>query len=58
MNLLKPLWMVGHKRAVSTWSPLATAFNTRPNSRPVFDSLRERTVSIFSVAFIVGKGVA
>ncbi|KAJ0182291.1 hypothetical protein K1T71_001660 [Dendrolimus kikuchii] len=42
MKLLKPLSVLGQKRAVSTWSPLATAFNTRPNSRPVFDSLRER----------------
>ncbi|KAI8438913.1 hypothetical protein MSG28_011241 [Choristoneura fumiferana] len=31
------------RRGVTTWSPLATAFNTRPNSRPIFDSLRERT---------------
>ncbi|XP_026739232.1 mitochondrial intermediate peptidase [Trichoplusia ni] len=30
-------------RCVSTWSPLATAFNTRPTTRPMFDSLRERT---------------
>ncbi|CAH2218595.1 jg13585 [Pararge aegeria aegeria] len=44
MKLLKPLWVAG-KRQVSTWSPLATAFNTRPTSRsrPMFDSLRERT---------------
>lgn len=43
MRLLKPLWVLGQKRTVTTWSPLATAFNTRPNSRPVFDSIRERT---------------
>ncbi|XP_045781249.1 mitochondrial intermediate peptidase [Maniola jurtina] len=42
MKLLKPLWVTGRRR-VSTWSPLATAFNTRPTSRPIFDSLRERT---------------
>ncbi|CAH2102131.1 unnamed protein product [Euphydryas editha] len=42
MKLLKPLWVIGRKH-VSTWSPLATAFNTRPTSRPIFDSLRERT---------------
>lgn len=49
MKLLKPLWILrnGRKKklgcSVSTWSPLATAFNTRPNSRPIFDSLKERT---------------
>lgn len=53
MKLLKHTWPLrfGHKkkatnRSVSTWSPLATAFNTRPTSRPMFDSMRERTVSI------------
>lgn len=51
MKLLKPLCVLrhGHKkktdRLVSTWSPLATAFNTRPTTRPMLDSLRERTVS-------------
>lgn len=44
MKTLKPLWVTGSKR-VSTWSPLATAFNTRPTSRPIFDTLREKTVS-------------
>ncbi|XP_061709331.1 mitochondrial intermediate peptidase [Cydia pomonella] len=44
MKTLNPIWALrGPRRRVSTWSPLATAFNTRPNSRPVFDSLRERT---------------
>ncbi|XP_030031748.2 mitochondrial intermediate peptidase isoform X1 [Manduca sexta] len=49
MKLLKPLWVLRHSRrkklgcSVSTWSPLATAFNTRPSTRPIFDSLRERT---------------
>lgn len=49
MKIIKPLWILrqGQKqlpgRYVSTWSPLATAFNTRPTSRPIFDSLRERT---------------
>ncbi|XP_041975580.1 mitochondrial intermediate peptidase [Aricia agestis] len=42
MKSLKPLWSLGRRR-VSTWSPLATAFNTRPTSRPIFESLRERT---------------
>ncbi|OWR42103.1 mitochondrial intermediate peptidase [Danaus plexippus plexippus] len=42
MKTLKPLWVTGSKR-VSTWSPLATAFNTRPTSRPIFDTLREKT---------------
>ncbi|XP_072939851.1 mitochondrial intermediate peptidase [Epargyreus clarus] len=45
--MLRPLWVLrqGRRRVrgVSTWSPLATAFNTRPTSRPIFDSLRERT---------------
>ncbi|XP_063375511.1 mitochondrial intermediate peptidase [Cydia amplana] len=45
MKPLNPIWALrgGPRRRVSTWSPLATAFNTRPNSRPIFDSLRERT---------------
>ncbi|KAL0901186.1 hypothetical protein ABMA27_006493 [Loxostege sticticalis] len=49
MKLLKPIWALRHARrrkpgrGVSTWSPLATAFNTRPTSRPIFDTLRERT---------------
>ncbi|CAK1602415.1 unnamed protein product [Parnassius mnemosyne] len=49
MKLLKPISVLrqGRRRrgprGVSTWSPLATAFNTRPNSRPMFDTLRERT---------------
>ncbi|CAH1639945.1 unnamed protein product [Spodoptera littoralis] len=49
MKLLKNTWplRLGHRkklsRCVSTWSPLATAFNTRPTSRPIFDSMRERT---------------
>ncbi|XP_013176557.1 PREDICTED: mitochondrial intermediate peptidase [Papilio xuthus] len=49
MKLFKPISVLryGRKRrvsrGVSTWSPLATAFNTRPNSQPVFDTLRERT---------------
>ncbi|KAH9628413.1 hypothetical protein HF086_015943 [Spodoptera exigua] len=49
MKLLKNTWpfRLGHRkklnRCVSTWSPLATAFNTRPTSRPIFDSLRDRT---------------
>ncbi|KAL4716868.1 hypothetical protein ACJJTC_012679 [Scirpophaga incertulas] len=49
MKALKPLWILRHTRRrklarnVSTWSPLATAFNTRPTSRPIIDSLRERT---------------
>ncbi|XP_063616316.1 mitochondrial intermediate peptidase [Cydia splendana] len=44
MKTLNPIWALrGPRRRVSTWSPLATAFNTRPNSRPIFDSLRERT---------------
>ncbi|XP_073957719.1 mitochondrial intermediate peptidase [Choristoneura fumiferana] len=46
MKLLKPIWVLRQgrqRRGVTTWSPLATAFNTRPNSRPIFDSLRERT---------------
>ncbi|CAH2050845.1 unnamed protein product, partial [Iphiclides podalirius] len=49
MKLLKPLSLLRHGRrrqgsqGVSTWSPLATAFNTRPNSRPMFETLRERT---------------
>ncbi|PZC81373.1 hypothetical protein B5X24_HaOG212825 [Helicoverpa armigera] len=49
MKLLKNTLTLRHghrkklNRCVSTWSPLATAFNTRPTSRPIFDSLRERT---------------
>ncbi|CAF4875243.1 unnamed protein product [Pieris macdunnoughi] len=42
MKLIKPIWRAS-RRGVSTWSPLATAFNTRPTHRPIFDSLRERT---------------
>ncbi|XP_026319836.1 mitochondrial intermediate peptidase [Hyposmocoma kahamanoa] len=47
MKLLRPAWLLKTRRrrdrGVSTWSPLATAFNTRPNSRPMFENLRERT---------------
>ncbi|XP_048489298.1 mitochondrial intermediate peptidase [Plutella xylostella] len=45
MKLLKPLWVVGRRpgRAVSTWSPLATAFNTRPSTQPLFNNFKERT---------------
>ncbi|XP_060805373.1 mitochondrial intermediate peptidase [Amyelois transitella] len=49
MKLPKSLWMLTPStrrklgRNVSTWSPLATAFNTRPSTRPIFDNLRERT---------------
>ncbi|XP_045538186.1 mitochondrial intermediate peptidase [Papilio machaon] len=49
MKLFKPISVLRHgrkrrvSRGVSTWSPLATAFNTRPNSQPIFDTLRERT---------------
>ncbi|XP_059050987.1 mitochondrial intermediate peptidase [Achroia grisella] len=49
MKLLKPMRVLhlGQRqstgRKVTTWSPLATAFNTRPSSRPLFESLRERT---------------
>ncbi|CAB3256274.1 unnamed protein product [Arctia plantaginis] len=49
MKLLRPLWVLRPSRrkklnrSVSTWSPLATAFNTRPTLRPLFESMRERT---------------
>ncbi|KAM3967653.1 LOW QUALITY PROTEIN: mitochondrial intermediate peptidase [Aphomia sociella] len=49
MKLWNPLRVWHHAQrqragcSVSTWSPLATAFNTRPNSKPLFESLRERT---------------
>ncbi|KAI5645048.1 peptidase family m3 domain-containing protein [Phthorimaea operculella] len=52
MKFLRPLWVVNqgwsasarrHDRRVSTWSPLATAFNTRPNTQPIFENFRERT---------------
>ncbi|XP_049882369.1 mitochondrial intermediate peptidase [Pectinophora gossypiella] len=46
MKVLRRAWnWRGRRRSrgVSTWSPLATAFNTRPNSRPLFDNLREKT---------------
>ncbi|XP_053610840.1 mitochondrial intermediate peptidase [Plodia interpunctella] len=49
MKLPKSLWLLTPStrrklgRNVSTWSPLATAFNTRPSTRPIFENLRERT---------------
>ena len=37
------------RRAVSTWSPLATAFNARPSAKFDFSFGRKETVSIYQL---------